>query len=41
MNDSLTKTRQHALMDVLFHALRVTDAELNKHAAVDVLADAG
>ena len=28
------KTRQQALMDVLFHALRVTDASLNKNAAL-------
>lgn len=33
MNDSTTKTRHQAFMDVLFHALRVTDASLNKNAA--------
>ncbi len=33
MSDTATKTRQQAFMDVLFHALRVTDTELNKNAA--------
>ena len=33
MSDTATKTWQQALMDVLFHALRVTDTELNKNAA--------
>ena len=28
------RTRQHALMDVLFHALRVTDTVLNRNAAL-------
>lgn len=34
MKELPARTRQHALMDVLFHALRVTDESLNKNAAL-------
>ena len=34
MKELPARTRQHALMEVLFHALRVTDTVLNRNAAL-------